>query len=308
MELRQLKCFLACARNRSLTLAAEELYTTQPHVSMVIKSLEQELGTALFIRKSKGVELTEAGKRIYSYAVNAVRNAEAISALSCERNVVPLLRIVSNSSSHMALLLTHYYLQQKEKLQIEYRECGIEEMIERVSDGVDDLGFLFVPDNRRSVLKHMLERRFLEFVPLLTTDLVLYVRKGHPLYGRKSIAPEELFDMEFIQLDDDFFSVEAMLEEVSASGKRSYDLPKVVTTNSSSLMIRMLENTDLCNVGSYWLSEMYRQNDFGRIRIEGLEQKIRFGYLKYRGRPLIPGLVDFLSFLEGALEKDHHMI
>lgn len=307
MELRQLKCFLACARNHSLTLAAEELYTTQPHVSMVIKSLEQELGTALFIRKSKGVELTEAGKRIYSYAVNAVRNAEAISALSTEHNV-PLLRIVSNSSSHMTLLLTHYYLQRKDKLQIEYRECGIEEMIERVSDGMDDLGFLFVPDNRKSVLKHMLEQRFLEFVPLLTTDLVLYVRKEHPLYGRKSIAPEKLFDMEFIQLDDDFFSVEAMLEEVSASGKRSYDLPKVVTTNSSSLMIRMLENTDLCNVGSYWLSEMYRQNDFGRIRIEGLEQKIQFGYLRYQGRPLIPGLVNFLNFLEGALEKDHHMI
>ena len=307
MELRQLKCFLACARNHSLTLAAEELYTTQPHVSMVIKSLEQELGTALFTRKSKGVELTEAGKRIYSYAVNAVRNAEAISALSSEHSV-PLLRIVSNSSSHMTLLLTHYYLQRKDKLQIEYRECGIEEMIERVSDGMDDLGFLFVPDNRKSVLKHMLERRFLEFVPLLTTDLVLYVRKEHPFYGRKSIAPEKLFDMEFIQLDDDFFSVEAMLEEVSASGKRSYDLPKVVTTNSSSLMIRMLENTDLCNVGSYWLSEMYRQNDFGRIRIEGLEQKIQFGYLRYQGRPLIPGLENFLNFLEGALEKDHHMI
>ena len=307
MELRQLKCFLACARNHSLTLAAEELYTTQPHVSMVIKSLEQELGTALFIRKSKGVELTEAGKRIYSYAVNAVRNAEAISALSSEHSV-PLLRIVSNSSSHMTLLLTHYYLQQKDKLQIEYRECGIEEMIERVSDGMDDLGFLFVPDNRKSVLKHMLERRFLEFVPLLTTDLVLYVRKEHPFYGRKSIAPEKLFDMEFIQLDDDFFSVEAMLEEVSASGKRSYDLPKVVTTNSSSLMIRMLENTDLCNVGSYWLSEMYRQNVFGWIRIEGLEQKIQFGYLRYQGRPLIPGLENFLNFLEGALEKDHHMI
>ena len=307
MELRQLNCFLACARNHSLTLAAEELYTTQPHVSMVIKSLEQELGTALFIRKSKGVELTEAGKRIYSYAVNAVRNAEAISALSSQSEV-PLLRIVSNSSSHMTLLLTHYYLQQKEELQIEYRECGIEEMIERVSDGVDDLGFLFVPDNRKSMLRHMLERRFLEFVPLLTTDLVLYVRKEHPLYGRKTIAPEELFDLKFIQLDDDFFSVEAMLEDVSAFGNMCRYLPKVVTTNSSSLMIRMLENSDLCNVGSYWLSEMYRQNDFGKIRIEGLEQKIRFGYLKYQGRPLIPGLLSFLDFLEGALEKDHRMI
>lgn len=99
-----------------------------------------------------------------------------------------------------------------------------------------------------------------------------------------------------------------MLEDVSAFGNTCRYLPKVVTTNSSSLMIRMLENSDLCNVGSYWLSEMYRQNDFGKIRIEGLEQKIRFGYLKYQGRPLIPGLLSFLDFLEGALEKDHRMI
>lgn len=307
MELRQLKCFLACARNRSLTLAAEELYTTQPHVSMIIRSLEQELGTPLFTRKARGVELTEAGKRIYSYAVNTVRNAEAIQALA-QQPETPLLRIVSNSSSHMALLLTHYYLQQKEDLQIEYRECGIEEMIQRISDGVDDLGFLFVPDNRKSVLKHMIDRRFLEFVPLLTSDLVLYVRKEHPLANRKSIRPEELSNMKFIQLDDDFFSVEAMLEESFAFGKNPGCLPKVVTTNSSSLMIRMLENTDLGNVGSYWLSEMYRQNDFGRLRIEGLEQKISFGYLKYQGRPLPHHLTDFLSFLEGALEKDHKEI
>lgn len=307
MELRQLKCFLACARNRSLTLAAEELYTTQPHVSMIIRSLEQELGTALFTRKARGVELTEAGKRIYSYAVNTVRNAEAIQALT-QQPETPLLRIVSNSSSHMTLLLTHYYLQQKEELQIEYRECGIEEMIQRISDGVDDVGFLFVPDNRKSVLKHMIDRRFLEFIPLLTSDLVLYVRKSHPLYGRKSIRPEELSNMKFIQLDDDFFSVEAMLEESLAFGKNPGCLPKVITTNSSSLMIRMLENTDLGNVGSYWLSEMYRQNDFGRLRIEGLEQKISFGYLKYQGRPLPHHLIDFLSFLEGALEKDHKEI
>ena len=57
MEIRQLECFLACVRNRSLTLAAEELYMTQPHVSQIIKGLEQELGVQLFHRKAKGVEL-----------------------------------------------------------------------------------------------------------------------------------------------------------------------------------------------------------------------------------------------------------
>ena len=43
MELRQLDYFLTCARCGSLTAAAEVLYTTQPHVSMVIRELEKEL-------------------------------------------------------------------------------------------------------------------------------------------------------------------------------------------------------------------------------------------------------------------------
>ena len=107
MELRQLECFLACVRNRSLTLAAEELYMTQPHVSMIIKSLEQELGVQLFYRKAKGVELTEEGKRIYTYAVNTVKNAQTIEAL-CGEKAVPYLRIATNPSSHMAMLLIYY--------------------------------------------------------------------------------------------------------------------------------------------------------------------------------------------------------
>ena len=49
MELRQLSYFLACARCGSLTTAAEELYTTQPHVSMVIRALEKEMWYSFFI-------------------------------------------------------------------------------------------------------------------------------------------------------------------------------------------------------------------------------------------------------------------
>lgn len=303
MDLRQLNCFLACARHHSLTLAAEELYTTQPHVSMIIKSLEQELGTPLFIRKSKGVELTESGKQIYTYAVNAVRNAEIISDLGSQKHV-PQLRIISNSSSHMAVLLTNYYMQQTSELRIQYRESGIEEMIDRLADGMDDLGFFFVPDSRRSVLRLMLERRNLEFVPLMRTDLVLYVRKDHPLYGKETILPEELADVRLIQLDDDFFSVEAILEDSPVFRARKRHLSPIVSTNSGHMMIQMLEQSDLCNIGSYWLSSTYRQHDFQKIRIEGFEKKITFGYLKYKGKSLIPEVQNFLEFLKGALDQE----
>ena len=78
MELRQLEYFLECAQRGSLTRAAEALYTTQPHVSQVIRALERELGVALFRRTGSGIVLTEDGERIRFYAENAVKNAALI--------------------------------------------------------------------------------------------------------------------------------------------------------------------------------------------------------------------------------------
>ena len=95
MELRQLSYFLACARCGSLTTAAEELYTTQPHVSMVIRALEKEMGVQLFHRRANGVELTEAGARVYGYAQDALRNAELFRSVGREQRG-HLLRVAHN--------------------------------------------------------------------------------------------------------------------------------------------------------------------------------------------------------------------
>jgi len=61
MDIRVLKYFLAVAREQSFSVAAERLYLSQPTLSRQIKELEDELGTQLLIRSSKGVTLTEEG-------------------------------------------------------------------------------------------------------------------------------------------------------------------------------------------------------------------------------------------------------
>ena len=57
----QLECFLAVAEYLNFSKAADFLKITQPAVSHQITSLEDELGTRLFVRTSKNVNLTEAG-------------------------------------------------------------------------------------------------------------------------------------------------------------------------------------------------------------------------------------------------------
>ena len=308
MELRQLQYFLACARCGSLTTAAEELYTTQPHVSMVIRELEQELGTRLFTRRSNGVELTEAGERVYGYALRALRNAELFASISREQREHSL-RIATNNSSNMAVMLTAFYNEftgagKNRELYLRFTECGIEKMISLLSAHEYDLGFLFVPDTKRSALGYLMDRHQLAFTPLLDTDLVLYVGKGHPLEGRASVTAEEVASLSFIQLEDDFFTIEDLLAGDPTFRKKRLEIRHVVRTNSDHMMIRMLNKTKLCNLSSYWLKDVYRQYDFRRIPIEGMENRIAFGYLSRKGEPLNADVSAFLEYLRHALELD----
>lgn len=76
MELYQLKTFVAVAQERSLTRAAERVYTSPPAVSAQIKALEDELGVKLFDRTPRGMSLTEAGARLLDEAERTLASAQ----------------------------------------------------------------------------------------------------------------------------------------------------------------------------------------------------------------------------------------
>ena len=170
-------------------------------------------------------------------------------------------------------------------------------MIALLSANEYDLGFLFVPDTKRSALRYLIDRRQLMFTPLLDTDLVLYVGKDHPLANRSSVTPEELATLSFIQLEDDFFTVEDLLTGSPAFSRQTLAIRRVVRTNSDHMMIRMLEKTELCNLGSYWLRESRRASETSRALIEGFEGRVAFGCLFIDNRPLSLPAAAFLERL-----------
>jgi LysR family glycine cleavage system transcriptional activator len=63
-----LRGFVAVARRMSITLAADDLFLTQSAVSRQIKGLEDHLGTALFRRSHRAIELTDDGERLFRLA------------------------------------------------------------------------------------------------------------------------------------------------------------------------------------------------------------------------------------------------
>lgn len=80
-NLAKYKIFLSVAECKSISKAATQLYISQPAVSITIKKLEKSLNTTLFIRKPKGVTLTENGKTLYDsvkQAFNLLSDTEQI--------------------------------------------------------------------------------------------------------------------------------------------------------------------------------------------------------------------------------------
>ncbi len=70
------KVFYYAARLQSITLAARELAISQPAVSQAVKQLEGAVGTALFVRTSRGVRLTREGELLFSYVEKGYEQLE----------------------------------------------------------------------------------------------------------------------------------------------------------------------------------------------------------------------------------------
>ena len=78
MEIRNLRYFLAVAREENMTRAAETLHVTQPTLSKTMKALEDELGKKLFVRHSFSISLTDEGELLRDRAEDLVTMADKI--------------------------------------------------------------------------------------------------------------------------------------------------------------------------------------------------------------------------------------
>ena len=76
MRIEQLRSFLEVASSKSISIAAENLYITQPSLSRSLKLLEEELGLDLFIRSSDGVRLTTEGKKLLPIVQNILQQLD----------------------------------------------------------------------------------------------------------------------------------------------------------------------------------------------------------------------------------------
>jgi len=106
MDIYQLRTFVAVARERSITRAAELVHLSQPAVSAHIKAIEDLLGLALFERTPRGMSLTRDGERLLAKAEQTIAAHQALvdEASRLKGHLAGKLRIGAGSNSNHAAI------------------------------------------------------------------------------------------------------------------------------------------------------------------------------------------------------------
>ncbi len=143
MEFKQLQSFVEVVRNLSFTKASQELYISQPTVSMHISQLESELGVRLIIRTTKSLEVTPVGRQLYEYAVNllAMRDRMIANCSLQSRHILSLGASTIPSAYLLPKLLPEFAARNPDSYFV-IHQSDSSGVMDGLLDGTYDLGII----------------------------------------------------------------------------------------------------------------------------------------------------------------------
>ncbi|MFE0752896.1 LysR family transcriptional regulator [Inquilinus sp. NPDC058860] len=175
MDLRQLRYFVAVARERNFTRAAETLHIAQPPLSRQIRQLEDELGVTLIERGSRPVRLTEGGRLLYEQAVRALDHMEEIQAIMrrLREAEIPRFSIGFVASTLYGKLpeVIRRYRAARPRVELTLLELTTLEQIAALKEGRIDVGFGRIP----------FDDPLIERVLLRNEKIIVALPETHPL-------------------------------------------------------------------------------------------------------------------------------
>lgn len=167
--------------------------SSQPAVSLQVRTLEEELGVLLFERRGPRISLTRVGQSLYRLAMPLVEGMDRLPDTFSERHhgvVAEVLRIGAGQTS-AAYLLPAYLKEFRER----YPETRVD-----IRTGTGQQRLAWLRDYELDVIVAAMDipPPDVEFYPVLGSDPVLITPLDHPLAGRDAIAIEETAAYPFV--------------------------------------------------------------------------------------------------------------
>ncbi|MCB1737307.1 MAG: LysR family transcriptional regulator [Gammaproteobacteria bacterium] len=214
VTLRQFQVFEAIVRLGSFTRAAEELFLTQPTVSMQIKKLADSLGLPLFEHVGRNVRPTEAGMEVYHSCRKLFENLANLEMIVADLKGIKRGRLrlgVITTAKYFTPEVLGEFCQEYPGIDVALKVSNRDRIIERINANEDDLYIMGqAPMGQLDV----------EAFPFAPNPLVVMAPRNHPLVGEKNIPLARIAEEPLILREPGSGIRDAALKVFDAAGLR----------------------------------------------------------------------------------------
>jgi DNA-binding transcriptional LysR family regulator len=247
--LHHLRYFVAVAEEGNVSRAADRLHIAQPSLSAQIKYLEDHLGTQLFRRHPRGVELTRAGALFLAEARRSVQAADAAVAAArmASRTEAGRLRIgfIVGTQVEPTSRILRAFRQRYPAVELDLAEYTFSDPSAGLNSGDVDLAFVMPPIGHNG----------LRFEEIYHVPRVAVVAERHPVAGRATIFVRELFDDPWIVAEtDDTVCRDFWLATSHRGGKPAKLGP---TTTSIDKFIQLVVAGQVVGLAAAWVEDAF---------------------------------------------------
>lgn len=191
MNIQKYIAFLKTVETHSLSRAAELMNYTQPGVSHMLSSLEDDVGFPLLVRTKGGVFPTENAEQLLYYMQQIVSSEEALQQtakkiLGMEAGSLRIGTFNSTSAKWLPPIISTF-LSEHPDIDLQFNEGTFGELSAWLYSGAVDLAFMSTPENKSC-----------DFIPLWKDPILAILSSRHPLADCASIDPQSLSQYPFI--------------------------------------------------------------------------------------------------------------
>lgn len=292
MTLNQLRYFCTASRCHSITKAAEELYVTQPTISIAIRDLEIEFGVSLFQRKGNQLILTGEGETLYEKATYILQYCNELQAdCSSMARIKPPLRIGIPPMLSTVFFpeLLNAFQEVHPEIPIVLEEYGSIRACNLVQNDTLDLALVNMEQYNIDKFNQIL---------LANDQIVFCVNDEHPLAKREIITTDEMAKEALI-----FFNGDSVINQLL---KLRFELhgytPNVIMR--SSQIYTTLQFLKTKKYGCFFFSSM--TDKFNHIVGIPLQPpiQVKIGIIWKKGKYIRNDMQTFLNFTK-KYYKEH---
>jgi len=288
LTLRQLKVFEAAATQLNFTLAAKQLYLSQPAVSMQIKQLEENIGLPLFEQMGKKIFLTQAGRELFHYSRNITQQLAEMEAVFEEMKGLgqgKLTLSVVNTANYFTPQLLARFCQRYPGINVNLQVANRDAVLKQLADNSTDLAIMGQPPDGMDVSAES----------FLDNPLVVIAAPGHTLTGQKRIKFAKLATETFLSREPGSGTRSAM-ERVFAEHSVQPHISMEMETNEA---IKQAVQAGM-GLGILSLHSIELELETGRLAMLNVEHfpLLRHWYVAHRSNKRLSGAaLAFKDFL-----------